>query len=263
MAFAFGPFISSTLVVWRESFEAFLIVGILLGLLDKIDANQYRSRVWWGTIAGVAASVLLGWGLLRLAEDLREQYEVAFEATASLLAVAVLTYMIVWMYRHTVTLMGGMHQKVRMALEAGTLGVLFLMPFLAVVREGFETVLFLAAGSDAEGLTLVAGLVTGLALAVALGWLLFSGAVRLSVERFFALTGMLLVLFASWMLRYGLHELGELVEEVAHEPGEWLEGPIAWAAGALYLLGMSLWYLRPIWKRRRLAAVSAGQRPDD
>lgn len=256
MSFEFDAFVRSAVVIWRESFEAILIVGILLGMLRKIDATEHRGRVWWGTAAGVIASIALGAALLTLADTLREQYEVVFEAVASLLAVAVLTYMIVWMYKHTMELMGGMHAKVRMALEAGTLGVLFLIPFFAVLREGFETVLFLAADSEASGSSLTAAFPVGVGLAAALGWLVFSGTLRLSVENFFAVTGTLLVLFAAWMLRYGVHEIGEAIEGSNHALGEALEGPVAWAAGAVYLVAMLFWAIRPI-VRKAIAARRA------
>src|SRR5687767_2745979 len=134
-------FVSSTLVVLRESFEAFLIVGILLGIVAKLGAPQLRTRIFLGTAAGVVASILVGAFLLQLAAGLRKDYTIAFEAAASLLAAAVLTYMIVWMYRHTQSMMGGMHAKVKAALDTGALGALFFIPFIAVLREGFETVL--------------------------------------------------------------------------------------------------------------------------
>lgn len=247
-------FLSAALVVLRESFEAFLIVGILLGLVAKLGAPQHRKRILAGTAAGIAASIAVGALLLTLAESLREDYEVAFEAAASLLAAAVLTYMIVWMYRHTQQMMGGMHAKVKAALEDGALGALFLIPFVAVLREGFETVLFLAAGPDApEGIELWAALAAGIAGAALLGWLLFSGIVRLSVERFFAVTGALLVAFAAWILRYGLHELGEIVEHAGgpwHEPGEILAGIGSYVLAAVYLVAMLAWYLRPLLRRK-------------
>lgn len=253
-------FVSATLVVLRESFEAFLIVGILLGLVTKLGAPQHRSRIFLGTAAGIVASVLVGALLLTVADSLREDYEVAFEAIASLLAAAVLTYMIVWMYRHTQQLMGGMHAKVKAALESGALGALFFIPFIAVLREGFETVLFLAAGPDApHGLDLWGALAAGIAGAALLGWLLFSGIIRLSVERFFAATGALLVVFAAWILRYGLHELGEIIEGMGgawHGPGEILEGIGSYALAGLYLIAMLAWYLRPL-LRRKPTAVAA------
>ena len=254
-------FASATLVVLRESFEAFLIVGILLGLVAKLGAPQHRMRILAGAAVGVVASVLVGALLLTLAEDLREEYEVVFEAVASLLAAAVLTYMIVWMYRHTQEMIGGMHAKVKAALESGALGALFFIPLIAVLREGFETVLFLAADSDAPtGLALWGALALGVACAALLGWLLFAGIIRLSVERFFAVTGVLLVLFAAWILRYGLHELGEIVEEMGgawHEPGEVLAGIGSYVLAGVYLVAMLAWYLRPLLRRKPAPAPVA------
>jgi high-affinity iron transporter len=252
-------FVSSILVVLRESFEAFLIVGILLGLVKKLGAPHHRKRIFLGVAAGVVASVLIGMALLALADSLRADSKVAVEFGAAYLAVAVLTYMVVWMYRHTQDLMGGMHGRVKAALDSGALGALFLIPFVAVVREGFETVLFLAADPDApEGLMLWAALALGVAAAVVLGALLFSGIVRLSVERFFAATGVLLVGFGAWILRYGTHEGGELLEKSAalHEVGEFFAHAGSWVVAAVYLVAMLAWYLRPLLRRKAPAAAA-------
>ena len=246
-------FVTSTLVVLRESFEAFLIVGILFGIVNKLGAPEQRKRILLGTAAGIVASVLVGALLLTLAAELREDYEVWIEFLAAYLAVAVLTYMVVWMYKHTQDLMGGMHAKVKAALESGALGALFLIPFIAVLREGFETVLFLAADPDApEGLMLWAALAVGVLLAAVAGLLLFAGIIRFNVETFFAVTGGLLVLFGAWILQYGTHEGGELLERVGslHEVGEFFAHTGSWVVAGLYLVAMLAWYLRPLLKRR-------------
>ena len=243
-------FLSASLVVLRESFEAFLIVGILLGIVRKLGAPQLRARVLLGAAAGIAASLAVGYLLLALADDLRQHSKVWVEFLAAYVAVAVLTYMVVWMYRHTQELMGGMHERVKAALTSGAVGALFLMPFIAVVREGFETVLFRAADPAAPaGLALAGSVAAGLLAAVVLGWLLFSGLVRVSVERFFAVTGVLLVLFGAWILKYGTHEGGELLEKApgeVHEVGEFFAHAGSWVVGGVYLVVMLAWYLRPM-----------------
>lgn len=246
-------FATSTLVVLRESFEAFLIVGILVGIVNKLGAPELRKRIFAGTAAGIVASILVGAVLLTLASELREDYEVWIEFLAAYLAVAVLTYMVVWMYKHTQELMGGMHAKVKAALESGALGALFLIPFIAVLREGFETVLFLAADPEApEGLMLWAALGLGVLAAALAGVLLFAGIIRFNVEKFFTVTGALLVAFGAWILQYGTHEGGELLEQVGplHDVGEFVAGPGSWIVAGLYLVAMLAWYLRPLLRRK-------------
>ncbi len=247
-------FLSASLVVLRESFEAFLIVGILLGIVRKLGAPHLRGRVFLGTVSGVVASLVVGGALLTLAEGLRKRSEVVVEFVAAYVAVAVLTYMVVWMYRHTQDLFGGMHGKVKDALSSGALGALFFIPFIAVVREGFETVLFLAADPAAPtGLALVGAVLAGLVAAIVLGALLFSGVVRLNVEHFFAVTGALLVLFGAWILRYGTHEGGELLEKVGalHEAGEFFAHAGSYVVGGIYLAVMLVWYLRPLLRKAK------------
>jgi high-affinity iron transporter len=252
-------FVSSTLVVLRESFEAFLIVGILFGIVRKLGAPEHRVRIFAGTAAGVAASVVVGILLLSLAAGLRKDYSIWVEFLAAYVAVAVLTYMVVWMYRHTQDLMGGMHAKVKAALDTGALGALFFIPFIAVLREGFETVLFLAADPEApEGVLLWGALALGVAGAALAGTLLFAGVVRFSVERFFAVTGALLVLFGAWILRYGTHEGGELLERVGslHEVGEFFAHAGSWVVAGIYLVAVLAWYLRPLLRRKARAAAA-------
>ena len=106
-----------------------------------------------------------------------------------------------------------------------------------------------------EGLLLWGALGLGVAGAVVLGILLFSGLVRLRVERFFAVTGALLVLFGAWILQYGTHEGGEILEGVdgMHDVGEFFAHLGSWIVAGLYLVAMLAWYLRPLLRRKAAA----------
>jgi high-affinity iron transporter len=136
--------------------------------------------------------------------------EELFEGITMLLAAGVLTWMIFWMQRQGRSIRAELEADVRQAVTSGSRWALFALAFVAVVREGIETALFLtaAAFSATPAQTLIGGGL-GLALAVAVGWLLFVVSVRLDVRAFFRVTSVLLILFAAGLVAHGVHELQE------------------------------------------------------
>jgi high-affinity iron transporter len=173
------PPLDAFLVVLRESLEAFLIIGILTGIVVKLGHPQARIPIYLGALAGVALSIVLGLVIHATAQDLFERHEEAFEGVAALVAVGILTYMIVWMYRHTITLVAALRDRAKAALASGKHAVLFGLAFVAVAREGIETVLFLATqvGSITAG-GLVGATLAGVATSALLAALLFTGVIR-------------------------------------------------------------------------------------
>lgn len=280
---------SVAIVALRESLEALLVCGILAGIVVKLGHAEARRPILIGGLLGVAASVVVGVLTYQWADRLSEDFGAAFEALASLLAVAILTYMIVWMYRHTQQTIGTLHTKAKDAVLSGRSSVLLGLAFVVVVREGLETVVFIAAqAGQTTAMEVVLGLLIGIAVSALLAFLLFRGTVKLSVEGFFAVTGVFLILVAGGMLGYAAHEASEVgwVPETArawdwsgflpHKCGETVTANCA-AGGLLYgILGyrstpavldlavwglyvgaMAIWYLRPILRRRATAAPGA------
>ena len=127
-----------------------------------------------------------------------------------LLAAGILTWMIFWMRRQSRTIRSDLEEDVRRASKSGSRSALFLIAFLAVLREGVELALFLTATSLTVGVqsTLIGSLL-GLGTAVGLGWALFASTIRLDLKRFFQVTGILLILFAAGLVAHGVHELNE------------------------------------------------------
>ena len=201
---------ASGLITLREGLEAALIVGIVLGVLRRLGYANRSRTVWAGVLAAVAVSLVVGLALNALGVALEGRSEEIFEGAAMLLAAGVLTWMIFWMQRQGRHIQAQLESDVRAAVTAGSAWALFGLAFVAVVREGVETVLFLtaAAFSATPAQTLVGG-VLGLAVAVALGWLMFAAGRRLNVRAFFRVTGILLLLFAAGLIAQGVHELQE------------------------------------------------------
>ena len=202
--------LASALITLREGLEAALIVGIVLGYLRKIGRLDRQGTVWAGVAAALGVSLAAALGLKALGAEFAGQGEQIFEGTAMLLAAAILTWMIFWMSRQSRGIKGELETGITNALEGGRNWGLFSLAFVAVVREGLETALFLTAAvfTSTASETVIGGLL-GLVVAVAVGWLVFAGTSRLKVSLFFQVSGALLVVFAAGLVSNAAHEFIE------------------------------------------------------
>jgi high-affinity iron transporter len=208
---------ASLLVTLREGFEAALIVAIVLAYLREVGALNRARNVWAGVISAAAVSAVAGAALFVTGAELEGSAEALFEGVVMLAAVAVLTWMIVWMQREARSQGARLRGKVDQALVMGG-GALFGLAFLAVVREGLETALFLFAAADtARPLQTLVGGLAGLAVAVVLGWLVYRGSSRLPLRNFFTVTNVVLIGFGTYLVWAGVGELGEAIGGEAFE----------------------------------------------
>jgi len=202
---------ATLLVVFRETLEAGLIVGIVLAVLARLRALRYAPHVWGSVGLAVAASLAAGWALGRATQATQGRWEQGIEGVISLVACGVLTHMIFWMDRQAKRIRPEIEQRVEAAVSRQELAAIMLLPFLAVLREGAETVLFLKAVAiqNSGALSLVGGALGG-CLAVAVTAAIFVGGRRVPLKPLFRTTGVVLLLVAAGMLAYGIHELEEL-----------------------------------------------------
>ncbi len=201
----------SFLLSLREGLEAALLIGILLGTLRKIKRAELASTVWYGAGSAVLLSLLIAVILNLFGATLEGAAEEIFEGFAMLLAAAVLTWVIFWLWRNAASMQGKVESDVKMAVLQAGRKPLFLVAFLAVLREGIELALFLTAtvAASGQGQTLI-GALLGLAASALLGWALFSTTIRLDLNRFFQVTSVLLILFAAGLVAHGVHEFNEV-----------------------------------------------------
>ncbi|PTY08449.1 iron transporter [Opitutaceae bacterium EW11] len=201
---------TSFLLALREGTEAALVVGLVLATLRRLDRGDCDRLVWLGvgsaTAASLAAALLLqlvGWQLTGTAEPV-------FEGVTLLLAATLLTWMVLWSRRESDGRGRTLESGLRLAACAPARTGVFLITFVAVSREGLELALFLTASSfgATPGATLL-GTALGLGTAVLIGWLLFAGAARLQIRRFFRVTSVLLIFFSAGLVAKGVHELNE------------------------------------------------------
>lgn len=205
------------LTALREGLEAALVIGIIVAYLVKSGRRDRLSAVWTGTGLAIVLSLAVAGVLTFTENELPERAEAAFAGFMSLVAIVLVTSMVFWMKRNAHRLKGELHAKVDDAVRLGWFSV-FLMAFATVGREGLETALFLwptvrAAGSGASPLI---GLLVGLVLATALGWLVYRRSVHINLATFFRYTGAALVVVAAGVFSYGIHEL----QEASFLPGD-------------------------------------------
>ena len=203
--------LSTFIIALREGLEAALIVGILVAYIVRTDRRHFLKPLWTGVAAALAATFALGAFLSFTSAELSDRGEELFAGITSFIAVGLVTWMVFWMKRTARTLRNELHGKVDTALTAGPIS-LALVAFFAVAREGLETALFIYTNFQTVGAasTATIGLVLGLALAVVLGYLIYNRSVKLDLSKFFAVTGVALIIVAAGVLSYGIHEFQEL-----------------------------------------------------
>ncbi len=199
------------IIVFRETLEAGLIVGIILTMLSRLRAMRYASYVWTGTAAALAASAAAGWAMATLAGAATGRWEQFIEGAISLAACGVLTWMVFWMDRQARRLRPELEGQVEGAVSRRELPALVLLPFFAVFREGAETVLFLGAvaARSSQAVSIIGGTL-GALLAAAVTALICVGGRKVPLQALFRWTGVLLLVIGAGLLAYGVHELEEL-----------------------------------------------------
>jgi len=282
--------LANYLIGLREGLEAALVVTILVAYLVKTDRRHLLPRIWAGVAIAVAISLGFGAALTFGPRGLTFEAQELIGGTLSIIAVGFVTWMIFWMARAARSISGELRGKVDAAAE-GRGWSLIIVAMLAVGREGLETALFLWAATrvatrDALGAVTptwepLLGAALGILTAVVLGYLLYRGAIRINLSRFFTWTGAFLILVAGGVLSYGVHDLQEarflpglnnLAFDVSDtiEPGTWyatlLKGifnfspATTWlelAAWVLYVVPVMFLFLRSVRRRDQPAQPPA------
>jgi len=208
-----GALSSGLLTGLREGVEAALIVAIICAYLARTGNRRHLPKVFGGAGLAIAGSAILGLILYVQVGGLDEPYEQIFEAITLFAAAAVVTWMLFWMRRQARTVKSELQAAVDRALDGGSVTALAVLAFVAVIREGLETSLFLVgqANSAQQGAVWVlVGAIVGLLAAAVLGVGFYHGSRRLNLATFFRWTGVALILIAAGLLSTGVHELIEI-----------------------------------------------------
>ncbi|MEZ7754822.1 FTR1 family protein [Microbacterium paraoxydans] len=203
--------LATFLIGLREGLEAALVVGILVAYLRRLGRRDALPKMWAGV--GLAIALALGIGAILTfgAYELTFQAQELIGGGLSLVAVAMVTWMIFWMQRAGRAMKATLEGGIDRALTVGGLWALIAIGFVSVAREGIETTLLLwsMVQSFGDAPSALVGALLGLSVAVVLGWLISRGALRLDLRRFFAWTGGFLVIVAAGVLAYALMDLQE------------------------------------------------------
>jgi high-affinity iron transporter len=190
------------LITFREGLEAFLVVGIILTYLGRCNQKQYNKWVYMGVFLGLLSAFALGF--------LFQIYYNGFESKLGELylkvgimgfAVVVLTYMVIWMSKNGRNIKGDVEKNLEHVISTGSVFALVFMSFLAILREGFETVLFLGAlfGNEMNAPVFYGGAL-GLVIALVLTIAIFKGMRNSPIKTFFNITGGLVTIIAAGLL---------------------------------------------------------------
>jgi high-affinity iron transporter len=191
----------------REGLEAALIVGIIAAFLKREGRQDAMKFMWGGVGVAVGLCLAFGIGLEVLGGQLPQRQQEMLETIVGAAAVGMITFMIVWMCRHSAELRAQLHGQAANALAEGSAIALIGMAFFAVIREGFETAVFLVAAFDGAANPISAGVgaLLGLLASFAIGYGIYRGGISLNLSRFFRLTAAVLVLVAAGLLATTMH----------------------------------------------------------
>jgi high-affinity iron transporter len=195
-------------VTLREGFEAALVVGIVMACLQKAQQPKLYRWVYLGIGGGITASVAVGFFLAKTihqmesvggiyAPIIKESLAVIF----GLVAIAMLSWMLLWMTQQAKSLKGEVEGAINQALNHQSAEkAIFLLIFIAVLREGFETVLFIVAKFQQEWTLPALGAIAGLTVATVMGILLFVLGVKINIRLFFQVMGVFLLLIIGGLV---------------------------------------------------------------
>ena len=221
-----GDLWAGSLIGFREALEATLLVVIFLLIARRLDRPELMRGVWKGVGVGLLLSLITALGFELLIGGFEEN-EAWFEGFLMLASSVVIAIVVLHLIRHWTK--GEIEERIESILASGVdpgRGVMLISLF-SVWREGSETVVFMAAGTQTQWA--IVGLLIGILLAIAIGWLILERGVRINVKRLFSITTVLLIFVGAGLAAHGVHELQE--DEV----------------GLLPVFVDELWQLNPDW----------------
>ena len=196
------------IIVFREVLEASLVVGIIYLLLEKTNQTIYLPKLWYGVVASIIASVAVGFLVIQAKSALgNDSTKALFEAVFLFITAFLIWYVIFWLSKN-VSNKKVLEDQTLNAIELSSWGIFFVV-FFAILREGFETAIFLISSFSITGAFSYLGFFLGALLAIMIGLLIVRQGRKVNLQKVFQYTTLLLVFLASGMIAYGTHEAEE------------------------------------------------------
>ena len=239
-------------ITLREGVEAALVIGIVLACLQKAQKSELNPWVFFGIFAGIGGSVLTGlllnWALLNAGQinpQLKPIIEPLLESVLCIVAIAMLSWMLIWMTQQARSLKGEIERSVTASLQQSATAAgwgVFILILIAVLREGFETVIFIFANAQ-QGPPVIGGAIAGLAGAIGIGFALFKWGINIDIRLFFQAMGILLLLIVSGLVVsalknidatvYALSQLDSVTPHLCLGKDSCILGSLVWDASAV------------------------------
>lgn len=201
--------LASFLITFREALEAALILGIIVAYVAKIGRKDLYRYINIGIIGAFIASIAVAYVFKTVYGDLTGTAEQLFEGMAALTAAVVLTYMIFWMAQNSKNVRSNVQEQIEVSISKGQLYGITALSFVAVFREGVETVLFLGALAIQSPVDTLLGFAAGLVAVLLLSFSMFKGIYRLDISNFFRITSIFLILFSAGLTATAVKEFNE------------------------------------------------------
>ncbi|MEC8466604.1 MAG: FTR1 family protein [Pseudomonadota bacterium] len=196
------------IIVFREVLEASLVVGIIYLLLIKTNQTEQLPKLWLAVAASILASILVGYSVIQAKNALgNDSIRALFEGVFLYITALLIWYVIFWLSKH-VSDRKILEDQATQALALSSWGI-FLVVFFAILREGFETAVFLISSFSITGSFSYVGFVIGAVMAIAIGYLIVQQGRKVNLKYIFKYTTLLLVFLSAGMVAYGTHELEE------------------------------------------------------
>ena len=195
-------------IVFREVLEAYLVVGIIYLLIEKTNQAAHFTKLWYAVFASILASIAVGFMVIQAKNALgNNSTQALFEAIFLYLTAFLIWYVIFWLSKN-VSDKKVLEGQALNAMEISSWGIFFVV-FFAILREGFETAIFLISSFSITGTFSYIGFISGAALAILIGYLIVTQGRKIDLRGVFKYTTLLLVFLSAGMIAYGTHEAEE------------------------------------------------------
>ena len=196
------------IIVFREVLEASLVVGIIYLIIEKTNQTSHFTKLWYAVFVSILASIVVGFLVIQAKNSLgNDSTQALFEAIFLYLTAFLIWYVIFWLSKN-VSDKKVLEGQALNAMELSSWGIFFVV-FFAILREGFETAIFLISSFSITGTFSYLGFFTGALLAILIGYLIVAQGRKINLRSVFKYTTLLLVFLSAGMVAYGTHEAEE------------------------------------------------------